>query len=63
MNNVHLSIWGIRDGFEKTGMFHTHDIAELKKIQQDRFRDIGKMLKCGLLHDSSAGRLYHGKFR
>ena len=44
MNNVHLSIWGIRDGFEKTGMFHTHDIAELKKIQQDRFRDIGKML-------------------
>ena len=44
MNNVHLSIWGIRDGFEKNGMFHTHDFTALKKIQEDRFRDIANMV-------------------
>jgi hypothetical protein len=43
MNKIELSIWGIRDGFEKNGMFHTHDILALKKIQEDRFRDIAKI--------------------
>ncbi|MEY5132512.1 MAG: hypothetical protein RLZZ198_516 [Bacteroidota bacterium] len=43
MNKIELSIWGIRDGFEKNGMFHTHDIVALKKIQEDRFRDIAKI--------------------
>jgi hypothetical protein len=40
MSTIHFSIWGIRDGFERNGMFHTHDIAPVKALQKDRFRDI-----------------------
>jgi hypothetical protein len=40
MSTIHFSIWGIRDGFERNGMFHTHDISSVKALQKDRFRDI-----------------------
>ena len=40
--NIEFSIWGIREGFEKNGMFHTHENDVIKTIQQDRFRTLSK---------------------
>lgn len=37
---IEISIWGIRRGFEKEGFFHTHNNANIKASQQDRFRKI-----------------------
>ena len=37
---IEISIWGIRQGFEKEGFFHTHNNAAVKATQQDRFRHI-----------------------
>ena len=38
--NIEFSIWGIREGFEKYGMFHTHDILPIKALHQDRYRKL-----------------------
>jgi len=37
---IEISIWGIRQGFEKEGFFHTHNNSAVKATQQDRFRHI-----------------------
>jgi hypothetical protein len=40
MSNIDISIWGIRDGFQQGGFFHSHNFASVKEIQQDRFRSV-----------------------
>jgi hypothetical protein len=40
MNQIELSIWGIRDGFEKGGMFHTHNLQGIKAKQTDKHRTL-----------------------
>jgi hypothetical protein len=40
MNNIDISIWGIRDGFQQGGFFHSHNLPAVKEIQQDRFRSV-----------------------
>jgi hypothetical protein len=38
--NIEFSIWGIREGFEKYGMFHTHDVLSIKALHKDRYRKL-----------------------
>jgi hypothetical protein len=40
MSNIDISIWGIRDGFQQGGFFHSHNFSAVKEIQQDRFRSV-----------------------
>lgn len=40
MSNIDISIWGIRDGFQQGGFFHSHNLPAVKEIQQDRFRSV-----------------------
>jgi hypothetical protein len=44
MNNIELSIWGIRRGFEREGIYHTHEIQGVKATQTDRFRNLANTL-------------------
>jgi hypothetical protein len=44
MSKIDLSIWGIRDGFQQGGFFHTHDIDAVKEIQKDRFRSVKNVI-------------------
>jgi hypothetical protein len=44
MNQIDLSIWGIRRGFEKDGIFHTHDIKAVRALQTDRFRNLSNSI-------------------
>jgi len=44
MNQIDLSIWGIRDGFEKDGIFHTHNLQAVKAKHNDRLRTLSNNL-------------------
>ena len=44
MSQIELSIWGIRRGFEKDGIFHTHELQSVKATQTDRFRNLANTI-------------------
>jgi hypothetical protein len=44
MNQIELSIWGIRRGFEREGIFHTHELQGVKATQTDRFRNLANVI-------------------
>ncbi len=44
MSTIDISIWGIRDGFQQGGFFHSHNFNAVKEIQQDRFRSVKNVI-------------------
>lgn len=43
MSKIDVSIWGIRAGFEDGGIFHSHNFAEVKELQKDKFRGLADL--------------------
>jgi hypothetical protein len=43
MSRIDVSIWGIRAGFEENGIFHSHNFADVKELQKDKFRGLADL--------------------
>ncbi len=43
MSRIDVSIWGIRAGFEEGGIFHSHNFADVKELQKDKFRGLADL--------------------
>jgi hypothetical protein len=43
MNKIDVSIWGIRAGFEDSGIFHSHNFADVKELQKDIYRGLADL--------------------
>ena len=43
MSKVDVSIWGIRAGFEDSGIFHTHNFTDVKDLQKDIYRGLADL--------------------
>jgi hypothetical protein len=45
MKKVDISIWGIRAGFEENGIFHSHNLEDVKLLQKDRLRSLADFMR------------------
>ncbi|MFN5633709.1 MAG: hypothetical protein ACK49D_03485 [Flavobacteriia bacterium] len=43
MSKVDVSIWGIRAGFEDSGIFHSHNFTDVKDLQKDIYRGLADL--------------------
>jgi uncharacterized membrane protein YgcG len=43
MSKIDVSIWGIRAGFEDSGIFHSHNFADVKELQKDIYRGLADL--------------------
>lgn len=60
MSKIDISIWGIRAGFEDSGIFHSHNFAEVKELQKDKFRglaDLSRPKNSYMINNTSAHTL------
>jgi len=67
MSLIKVSIWGIKDGFEPNGIFHTHDLPDVKRlwIENDSYRDFSSQ-DCYIIQYTEAHvvvSLYHSKVK
>jgi hypothetical protein len=67
MSTIQVSIWGIKDGFEHNGIYHTHDLQDVKRlwIENDSFRDFSSQ-DCYIIQYTGTNvvvSLYHPKIK